>query len=109
MPVLADAQARHGDITFVFVNQGEADTVIREYLESEDLQLQNVLVDLFSSVSQEAGSRGLPTTLFFNAKGQLVDTHMGELSEASLAVKLRRFDPASPKNTSKLLLSNEMN
>jgi thiol:disulfide interchange protein DsbG len=82
MPVLADAQARRGDVTFAFVNQGEPENVIREYLRGEDMQLRNVLLDLFSSVSQEAGSRGLPTTLFFDADGRLVDTHMGELSEA---------------------------
>src|SRR3546814_15481781 len=60
------------------------------------LQLSNVLLDPFSSVSQEAGSRGLPTTLFFDADGRLVDTHMGELSEATLTQKLHRFGPAPP-------------
>lgn len=91
MPVLAQAQARRGDVTFAFVNQGEPETVIRDYLRGEDIQLQNVLLDLFSSVSQQSGSRGLPTTLFFNAQGRLVDTHMGELSEASLSRKLQQF------------------
>ena len=42
---------------------------------------------------REAGSRGLPTTLFFDAQGRLVDTHMGELTDAGLAVKLKRFAP----------------
>lgn len=93
MPVLADAQARRGDVTFAFVNQGEPENVIRDYLRGEDMQLRNVLLDLFSSVSQEAGSRGLPTTLFFDADGRLVDTHMGELSEATLTEKLQRFAP----------------
>ena len=98
MPVLADAQARRGDVTFAFVNQGESEDVIRDYLRGEDMQLQNVLLDVFSSVSQEAGSRGLPTTLFFDADGRLVDTHMGELSEASMAQKLQRFGPTPPLN-----------
>jgi len=39
------------------------------------------------------GSHGLPTTLFYNAEGNLVDSHMGELSRASLARSLERFDP----------------
>lgn len=95
MPVLASAQTRRGDVTFAFVNQGESAAVISDYLRGGDLQLRNVLLDLFSSVSQEAGSRGLPTTLFFDADGRLVDTHMGELSEASLAQKLQRFGPAA--------------
>src|SRR3546814_18187042 len=41
----------------------------------------------------ETNTRGLPTTLFFNAEGRLVDTHMGELTRATLADTLRRrFD-----------------
>jgi len=94
MPVLAKAQAQRGDVTFAFVNQGESGQVISEYLRGGDLQLRNVLLDPASAVSQEAGSRGLPTTLFFDAGGRLVDTHIGGLSEASLVQKLQRFGPA---------------
>ena len=94
MPVLANAQAQRDDVTFAFVNQGEPPQVIRDYLHGENLQLRNVLLDSYSSVSQEVGSRGLPTTLFFAADGRLVDTHMGELSEASLAHKLQRIGHA---------------
>lgn len=94
MPVLANAQALRDDVTFALVNQGESEQVVRDYLRSENLQLRNVLLDMFSSVAQEAGSRGLPTTLFFDAEGRLVDIHMGELSEASLTRKLQRFSPA---------------
>ena len=98
MPVLARAQARRSDVTFAFVNQGESGKVIGDYLRGGNLQLRNVLLDPFSSVSRDAGSRGLPTTLFFDADGRLVDTHMGELSEASLAQKLQRFGAAPPLN-----------
>ena len=91
MPVLANAQARRNDVTFAFVNQGESAAEIRGYLGGGELQLRNVLLDPFSAVAQEVGSRGLPTTLFFDAQGRLVDTHMGELSEASLTHKLQRF------------------
>ena len=38
----------------------------------------------------ETGTRGLPTTLFFNAEGRLIDSHMGELTRASLAGTLRK-------------------
>lgn len=94
MPVLARAQAARGDVNFVFVNQGESESLVRDYLGESQLQLLNVLLDPFSGVSREAGSRGLPTTLFFDAQGGLVDTHMGELTDAGLAVKLQRFGPA---------------
>lgn len=107
MPVLAKAQEERGDVTFVFVNQGESESEIRDYLRESHLQLSNVLLDPFSSVMQESGSRGLPTTLFFDADGRLVDTHMGELSNASLAVKLRRFG-AAPSSSPPTLPTKEV-
>lgn len=107
MPVLAKAQTERGDVTFAFVNQGESESQIREYLHESHLQLGNVLIDPFSSVSQESGSRGLPTTLFFDADGRLVDTHMGELSDASLAVKLQRFG-AAPSDVPQPIRSKEV-
>lgn len=108
MPLLAAAQAERSDVSFAFVNQGEPENVIRDYLRGEDMKLQNVLIDLFSSVSQEVGSRGLPTTLFFDADGRLVDTHMGELSEATLTEKLQRFETA-PSFKPNPVLSKEVN
>ena len=94
MPVLAEAQQSHDGVNFVFVNQGEAASEIQKYLQDEGLQLQNVVIDSFSSVSQSAGARGLPTTLFFDGSGRLVDTHMGELTRASLAHKLKQLEIA---------------
>lgn len=93
MPVLADSQVANPHVTFVFANQGEGSEVIQEYLDAVGLQLGNVVLDPFSSVSQSTGSRGLPTTLFFEADGRLADVHMGELTHASLARKLERFGP----------------
>lgn len=92
MPALAHAQAAHTQTHFVFVNQGEGETEVRSYLADESLKLRNVMLDPFSSVSRELGARGLPITLFFDRNGRLVDSHMGELTAASLAHKLKRFD-----------------
>jgi thiol-disulfide isomerase/thioredoxin len=99
MPALAEGEHAHPDVTFVFVNQGEGAADVRNYLRSESLQLQNVVLDPFSAVSQATGARGLPTTLFFAHDGRLVDTHVGELTRASLAHKLQRLvaDPAPPR------------
>lgn len=91
MPVLARAQAGRPDVTFVFANQGESEALVRDYLGESGLALDNVLLDPFSTVMRDSGSRGLPTTLFFDADGRLVDTHMGELTDAGLAAKLQRF------------------
>ena len=90
MPVLADAQQRYPEVVFVLANQGEDRGTIAEYLAATGLALDHVLLDPQSRAMLETGTRGLPTTLFFDAGGRLVDTHMGELTRASLAGTLRK-------------------
>jgi thiol-disulfide isomerase/thioredoxin len=85
MPVLARAQAAHPEVAFVFANQGEAAQAVKDYLAEEQLAVHDVLLDGTSALARQTGAGGLPTTLFFNARGELVDRHMGELSPATLA------------------------
>lgn len=88
MPALMRAQQAHPDVAFVFVNQGESAATIRQYLQAEGLQLANVVLDPGGELPRATGSAGLPTTLFFDAKGALVDQRVGELSSATLAQRL---------------------
>ena len=88
MPVLAAAQQREAGVNFVFVNQGEDGATAQRYLSEGRLGLVNVLLDPGAALGREVGSGALPTTLFYDASGRLVDTHLGELSAASLASKL---------------------
>jgi thiol-disulfide isomerase/thioredoxin len=88
MPVLKQAQRTVPGVTFVFVNQGESAGTIRAYLGAQSLKLENVLLDPTGSVAAAAHAPGLPTTLFFDAGGKLVDRRMGELSPATLAQRL---------------------
>ncbi len=98
MPVLAAAQRRRPDVRFVFVNQGEGRARIRRYLRAEHLQLKNVLLDPFASVGRTVGSQALPTTLFFDASGKLVDFHTGAFSKATLAARLSDFGQLTAHN-----------
>lgn len=91
MPVLEEAQQNNSDIGFVFVNQGEHSVVIEQYLQQEALSLENVMADSTGSLGYQVGSRALPTTIFVNARGELVDAHLGELSRASLKAKLEKL------------------
>lgn len=84
MPVLAQAQAEQKEIDFVFVNVGEGPGVIRQFLNAEDLTLDNILQDRNNRLGAMTGAHVLPTTLFYNADGLLVDSHTGELSRATL-------------------------
>jgi len=98
MPVLAAAQKQETGVRFVFVNQGEEGTTAQRYLTAAGLDLANVVIDPGTALGREVGSGALPTTLFYNASGRLVDTHLGPLSAASLASKLDQF--RSPSNLS---------
>jgi len=89
MPVLAAAQQRETGVSFVFVNQGEDAATAQRYLNTGQFHLANVLLDPTTALGREVGSRALPTTLFYDAAGRRVDTHLGELSAASLASKLQ--------------------
>lgn len=88
MPVLAAAQQRDTGITFVFANQREDAAPVIDFLRDDALMLDNVLLDDTGAAGRAVGSSGMPTTLFYDAKGNLVDAHMGPVSPASLEAKL---------------------
>ena len=97
MPVLGAAQQARPDVHFVFLNQGESAQQVATYLARSGLALRNVLLDGRGEAGATLGHRSLPTTLFFDASGRLVDTRVGELSEASLAERLATLSPGAPR------------
>ncbi|MGE5622953.1 MAG: prolipoprotein diacylglyceryl transferase family protein [Bacillota bacterium] len=99
MPVLRDAQAHYQDVVFIFANQGESADAVRHYLTTEQLSLDNVLLDSSLEVGSQTGSMALPTTLFFNEKGILVGRRTGELSAATLAQRIESLRvPGHPQS-----------
>lgn len=99
MPVLAAAQQLETGVTFVFANQSEDAATALRYLSASALNLANVVLDPGAELGRAVGSTGLPTTLFYDAGGQLADTHLGELSAASLASKLNPLRTRTPLST----------
>lgn len=89
MPVLHEAQGRHPDVNFVFLNQGEEREQVARWLEGRRLPLRNVLLDPKRQASAVFQQKGYPTTLFFNARGELVSSRLGELSAATLDERLQ--------------------
>ena len=87
------------DVGFVFVNQGEHRQVIEQFLKQEALALNNVMADARGVLGYQIGSRALPTTLFIDAQGKLVDAHLGELSKASLKAKLEKLERLEVKQS----------
>jgi len=97
MPVLESAQRQRPDVTFLFVNQAESMQSVATYLATQGLNLDNVLFDASGRLGQAVGSVALPTTLFYQPDGRLINSHLGELSQASLARAMERFEPTPAK------------
>jgi len=90
MPILQDAQNEHSDLQLVIVNQGESPDTIIEFLQANELTFTHNLRDPQSRFASLLEAYVLPTTLFFNAEGMLVDSHIGELSPARLTQGIRK-------------------
>tara|TARA_R110000850_G_scaffold32355_8_gene89070 strand:+ start:111 stop:926 length:816 start_codon:yes stop_codon:yes gene_type:complete len=91
MPVFEQAQDNEPGITFVFVNQGESLGQINAFMDEYGFSLDNVWQDPRNAVGQATGANAMPTTLYYDADGQLVSSHFGELSSATLQQGLKRL------------------
>ncbi len=88
MPVLKRAHEQNPQVRFLWVNQGEAREIAARYAAQQGLPPASVLLDADSRLGRMLGTNALPTTLFYNARGELVATRTGELSAATLAERL---------------------
>jgi len=84
MPML-EKYAQYDGLTLVLINQGETLEVISEYMQSANVHFEYSLLDPVYTAQQALQVRGIPTTLFYDADGRLVDQHAGELAESQLA------------------------
>lgn len=98
MPVLQQAQQGRTDVQFVFVDQGESPGKVQSFLSANRLQLHNVLLDPDGDVAMQLHQRAFPATLFFDARGRLVSTRVGELSSATLAERLDALLSTEPSH-----------
>ena len=84
MPALREAQQRYPQAQFLWINQQEKPEVVLQAARGFGLPDAQVLLDPRNAMSEVAGSRALPTTLFYDAQGRLQGLRVGELSAASL-------------------------
>lgn len=92
MPALAQAERAHPHVRFLFVNQGESETHVRDYLAREGLQLDHVLLDPAMALPGHYRTAGVPVTLFLRSDGRLAKTHFGEISPERISVEIRRLE-----------------
>ena len=83
LPMLADV-AKGSNIPILLVNEGETATQVGNYLNESGIPADAVVLDKSSELPRLTEADALPTTLFINAHGQIVETHLGEISRAAL-------------------------
>lgn len=92
MPMPQQAQVDRPSVNFVFVNQGESADKVGVWLHARKLPMRNVLMDADRLAAAAFKQRALPMTLFFDTKGRLVSTRIGELSSATLTERLQALN-----------------
>jgi thiol-disulfide isomerase/thioredoxin len=91
MPVLEQAELRHSDVTFISLNQRESSEIVQQFLQREGLKFKHVLLDSKGEIATNKGLFSLPVTLFFNANGELVHSHAGEMSVTTLQQRIEQY------------------
>lgn len=103
MPVLAKAQGEHPELRFVFLDQGETPAAVQDYIAHRGLDLHEVMIDPQARASRQFSQGALPTTLFLDGQGKVVDMRLGEVSPGSLSQHLARLEalpaPGKPART----------
>jgi thiol-disulfide isomerase/thioredoxin len=94
MPMLAQAQAAHPELQFVFIDQGESAEKVSSWMAQRGLEMRNVLIDSAMHTGLGLHQRAFPTTYFFDANGRPISLRIGELSLATLTERLARLTPS---------------
>jgi thiol-disulfide isomerase/thioredoxin len=90
LPLLTQAAAENRDVRILLINQRESQALVRGYLREQGLGEAGVLLDHQGLISTFLDVAGLPTTFAFDAGGNLVDVHLGEISAAGLRGMINR-------------------
>lgn len=84
LPMMMEVAAATPDARIVFANQGETLSQVQDFLAAEGLSQADILLDPNSDLMHHFEALGLPTTLFFDAQGNLTNALTGEVSRAAL-------------------------
>ena len=96
LPMMAELAAAHPDIDVIFANQREAPNTVGLFLATEGLQLRNVVLDRGGVLGRHYAALGLPTTVFLDPDGRVVEKHVGEISREAFGAALTRLGTLSP-------------
>lgn len=91
MPAFQQAEGRHPEVRFLFINQAEDADRIRDFMAGEGLVLKHILLDPTMAVPEHYGTVGLPVTLFLQKDGTLRHAHVGEIAPEEIGRQIGRL------------------
>ncbi|MEW9856427.1 prolipoprotein diacylglyceryl transferase family protein [Novosphingobium sp. M1R2S20] len=91
LPMLADI-ASSSTVPVILVNQGEPAEVVRNHMLGRGIPTDAILLDSGADLAQRVAAGGLPTTLFVDGQGRIVETHVGEISRAGLLTGISELE-----------------
>lgn len=92
MPMMKEVAESVRGVTFIFANQGEDVDRITSYLDKEGMTLPIILLDRLNELGRHYRAPGLPTTLFIDSSGRLVDVFIGEISREAFVSKVKQLE-----------------
>ena len=84
LPMLIDEVSGREDVRLVLASQAEAASTVQAYMQEQGLPLDDVVLDGGGGLQRVAQAVGLPTTLFVDAEGNVVQVAFGELGRATV-------------------------
>ena len=90
LPMLAEV-ASGSEVPILLVNQGETASQVERYLAESGVPPDDIALDEQGALMRTIEGGALPTTLFINSRGEVVDTHLGEISRAALLDQINRL------------------
>lgn len=90
MPMLTQV-ASSSEVPILLANQGEPAHLVQRFLAQNGIETGSVVLDKDSALMRTIGGGALPTTIFVNARGEVVETHVGEISRAALLDQMQQL------------------
>ena len=91
LPMMVELAAAHPGIDVIFANQREPAPRVGLFLATEGLRLPMLVLDEAGVLGRHYAALGLPTTVFLDGDGQMVQKHVGEISREAFAAGLARL------------------
>tara|TARA_R110002074_G_scaffold217487_3_gene387902 strand:- start:308 stop:595 length:288 start_codon:yes stop_codon:yes gene_type:complete len=91
MPMMMELAEAQDDVVLRFANQGEPASAVGRYLDQEGLSDTHVVLDDTQRLMEHFDLLGLPSTLFFDAEGNLIAAQTGEISRAELINRMQEL------------------